>query len=265
MFNFQGGELVIILLLALVVLGPEKLPDAMRKAGSFYAELRKMSTGFQDEFRKAVDEPVAEMRKTADLVRESADFRNLAEGKRPEKPKSAEMGDASVDTEPDAAAPTFAGAAGTTDTDDAGDAAVPADVEPVDAHSNPDDTIDSETDDRTVDAAPSEPATTDGDTDTTDIADTTADTTDTAEPATDSPPAADESSRPTHESVPESTSGQATDDTIETPKPRKNLIADANAFRPVDRDQLEELRRKAEHARRDYEEAQAELDGNVDP
>ena len=31
MFNLQGGEIVIIVLLALVVLGPEKLPDAMRK------------------------------------------------------------------------------------------------------------------------------------------------------------------------------------------------------------------------------------------
>ena len=58
MFNLQGGEIVIILLLALVVLGPEKLPQAMRRAGQFYAELRKMSSGFQDEFKAAMDEPV---------------------------------------------------------------------------------------------------------------------------------------------------------------------------------------------------------------
>lgn len=94
MFNFQGSELIIILLLALVVLGPEKLPEAMRKAGRLYADLKKMSTSFQDEFRAAVDEPLREMRETANVLRDSADFTKLAEGERAEKPKSAEMGDA---------------------------------------------------------------------------------------------------------------------------------------------------------------------------
>ncbi len=95
MFNLQGSELIIILLLALVVLGPEKLPDAMRKAGKAYADLKKMASGFQDEFRAALDEPVREMQETANMLRDSADFTKLVEGERPEKPKSAEMGDAS--------------------------------------------------------------------------------------------------------------------------------------------------------------------------
>jgi sec-independent protein translocase protein TatB len=90
-FNFQGSELVIILLLALVVLGPEKLPDAMRKAGQFYAELKKMSSGFQQEFRSAIDEPMREIRDTANLLRDSADFTKLQSGERQEKPKSADM------------------------------------------------------------------------------------------------------------------------------------------------------------------------------
>ena len=90
-FNLQGSELVIILLLALVVLGPEKLPDAMRKAGQFYAELKKMSSGFQAEFRAVVDEPLRELRETANTIRDSADFTKLQNGERPEKPKSGEM------------------------------------------------------------------------------------------------------------------------------------------------------------------------------
>ena len=94
MFNLQGSELIIILLLALVVLGPEKLPDAMRKAGRMYADLKKMASGFQDEFRSALDEPMREMRDTANLLRDSADFTKLAEGERAEKPKSGEMTDA---------------------------------------------------------------------------------------------------------------------------------------------------------------------------
>lgn len=95
MFNLQGSELVIILLLALVVLGPEKLPEAMRRMGRFYGELKKMSTGFQQEFRSAVDEPLRELRQTADVMRDSVDFERLQKGERDEKPKSAEMPDVS--------------------------------------------------------------------------------------------------------------------------------------------------------------------------
>ena len=94
MFNLQGSELIIILLLALVVLGPEKLPDAMRRAGRAYSDLKKMASGFQKEFNAAVEEPMREARETADLLRDSADFTTLADGERAEKPKSAEMGDA---------------------------------------------------------------------------------------------------------------------------------------------------------------------------
>ncbi len=107
MFNLQGGEIVIILLLALVVLGPEKLPDAMRKAGKAYAELKKMSTGFQEEFRSVIDEPLREVRDTANVLRDSADFTKLQTGERTEKPKSAEMAPADPDTRPTDEVPTF--------------------------------------------------------------------------------------------------------------------------------------------------------------
>ena len=100
MFNFQGSEVIIILLLALVVLGPEKLPEAMRRLGRFYADLKKMSTGFQEEFRAAVDEPTRELRDTANTLRDSLDFRKLQEGDRSEKPKSAEMAPADPEAVP---------------------------------------------------------------------------------------------------------------------------------------------------------------------
>ena len=66
MFNLQGGELLIILVLALVVLGPEKLPDAMRRIGRAYAELRRMGTGFTREFRDALEEPARDVRRMAE-------------------------------------------------------------------------------------------------------------------------------------------------------------------------------------------------------
>lgn len=71
-FNLSGGEIIIILLLALVVLGPDKLPDAMRKAGKTFAELKKMSSGFQDEMRKGFEEPADQLRTTANTLRDAA-------------------------------------------------------------------------------------------------------------------------------------------------------------------------------------------------
>lgn len=73
MFNLQGSEIIVILLLALVVLGPEKLPDAIRRFTQAYSEFRKMSSGFQSELRSALDEPMREMRETANLMRDAAD------------------------------------------------------------------------------------------------------------------------------------------------------------------------------------------------
>jgi sec-independent protein translocase protein TatB len=57
MFNVGGGELLIILFVALVVLGPDKLPDAARKIGNVMGEVKRMSSGFQDEFKAAMDAP----------------------------------------------------------------------------------------------------------------------------------------------------------------------------------------------------------------
>jgi sec-independent protein translocase protein TatB len=53
--NVGTGELLMILLVALVVLGPEKLPEAARKLGNVSRELRRMSHGLQDEIRSAID------------------------------------------------------------------------------------------------------------------------------------------------------------------------------------------------------------------
>lgn len=54
MFNVGGGEILVILLVALVVLGPDKLPGAMRSVGNMVGEVRKLSNGFQAEVRSAM-------------------------------------------------------------------------------------------------------------------------------------------------------------------------------------------------------------------
>ena len=55
MSNLGSGEILVILLLALIVLGPERLPEAARKVGGFVRQVRQMSNGFQQEVRRAID------------------------------------------------------------------------------------------------------------------------------------------------------------------------------------------------------------------
>ncbi len=57
MFNITGGELVLILVMALLVLGPERLPDAARKLGKAMAQLKDLSNSFQREIKDALEEP----------------------------------------------------------------------------------------------------------------------------------------------------------------------------------------------------------------
>lgn len=85
MFNFSGSEIIFLLLVALIILGPEKLPDAVRSFGRTYSEFKKMTTGFQSELKQALDEPMREMRETADAIKQAANFdaaADLLEGKK---------------------------------------------------------------------------------------------------------------------------------------------------------------------------------------
>ncbi len=55
MFNVGGAEIVVVLLVALIVLGPDQLPKAMRTFGNVMSEVRKVSNGFQDEMRSVMN------------------------------------------------------------------------------------------------------------------------------------------------------------------------------------------------------------------
>jgi sec-independent protein translocase protein TatB len=105
-FNVTGGELVIILLVALIVLGPDKLPEAIRKVGRVYGELRRMSQGFQSEIREALDEPMREVRDTMNTMKTG--FTGEPESGNPADPPA---GTRMVATNGDAATPAGAGAA----------------------------------------------------------------------------------------------------------------------------------------------------------
>ena len=55
MFNVGGPEVLVILLVALIVLGPAQLPKAARQVGQVMNEIRKVSTGFQRELTNAFE------------------------------------------------------------------------------------------------------------------------------------------------------------------------------------------------------------------
>jgi sec-independent protein translocase protein TatB len=57
MLNFSPERLFVVGVIAMVVLGPNRLPQAARSLGRLVAELRRMSSSFHDEVRGALAEP----------------------------------------------------------------------------------------------------------------------------------------------------------------------------------------------------------------
>ena len=56
--SLGAPEILVILVVALIVLGPSKLPEAARQVGKAMAEFRRVTAGFQAEVRDAFQEPV---------------------------------------------------------------------------------------------------------------------------------------------------------------------------------------------------------------
>jgi sec-independent protein translocase protein TatB len=56
-FNVGPEKLILLFVIALIVLGPNRLPDAARSLGRMVGELRRVSGGFQNEVREALAEP----------------------------------------------------------------------------------------------------------------------------------------------------------------------------------------------------------------
>ena len=60
MGNIGSGEVLVVLVLGLLILGPERLPDFARKIGSFLKQAKRMSRSFQEELRTAIEDPEVE-------------------------------------------------------------------------------------------------------------------------------------------------------------------------------------------------------------
>jgi sec-independent protein translocase protein TatB len=57
MLSFSPEKLFIVGLIAFIVLGPDRLPEAARTVGRMVATFRRLTSGFKEEVRDALAEP----------------------------------------------------------------------------------------------------------------------------------------------------------------------------------------------------------------
>ena len=55
MGSVGAPEIIVVFLVALIVLGPDRLPKAAKQLGKAVSEFRRVTSGFQDEVKKAMD------------------------------------------------------------------------------------------------------------------------------------------------------------------------------------------------------------------
>ncbi len=65
----QGGEIIIILFIALIVLGPKRLPEVAQKLGRWTAELRAAAL----DIRRGLESEVAGLKEFGDELKKTSD------------------------------------------------------------------------------------------------------------------------------------------------------------------------------------------------
>ena len=94
MGNLGGGELLVILMLGLLVLGPSRLAVVVQQVGRLVGQARRLATGIQEEFREIVEDPTLE---AAARARGAALVGPDSEHARPEQAGSGENVDGNAD------------------------------------------------------------------------------------------------------------------------------------------------------------------------
>jgi sec-independent protein translocase protein TatA len=75
MFGIGLPELIVIFVLALLVLGPERLPEVARMVGRAYGQLRRAS----EEFQRTIRQDIAAMERQEDANRNQAVAQEIRE------------------------------------------------------------------------------------------------------------------------------------------------------------------------------------------
>jgi sec-independent protein translocase protein TatB len=76
MFDVSGGELLVVGIVALIVIGPKELPGLLRTVGQASGKLRKMAGEFRQQFDDAMRE--AELSEAQKKMEETADLAKSA-------------------------------------------------------------------------------------------------------------------------------------------------------------------------------------------
>lgn len=80
MFNIGGGELLIIILVIIIFIGPSKLPEVANTLGRLSTTIRRFNQSFQDEIRDSFEDPIEEAARERGkqiLSKESEDLENI--------------------------------------------------------------------------------------------------------------------------------------------------------------------------------------------
>ncbi len=75
MFNVGGAEILVLLVIALLVLGPERLPQVGRQVGKAVADFRRATSGVRREIEESMS--IDELRREVDDLRSAFDIRRI--------------------------------------------------------------------------------------------------------------------------------------------------------------------------------------------
>jgi len=98
-FNIGGGELLIIILVIIIFIGPSKLPEVANTLGRLSTTIRRFNQSFQDEIRDSFEDPIEEAARERGkqiLSKESEDLENIEIDDSDSKPTD---GESDVDKE----------------------------------------------------------------------------------------------------------------------------------------------------------------------
>ena len=70
-FNIGPGELLLVLIVALLVLGPKRLPEVGRSLGKGIREFRQATSALTEEFTQSLDEVKEPIRETTEMARQA--------------------------------------------------------------------------------------------------------------------------------------------------------------------------------------------------